>query len=420
MAENFGNRLKNAWNVFMGRDPPVEYQNLGISYAHRPDRPRMSRGTEKTIVTPVLNRIAMDCASIEMMHVKLDVEGRYISTINSEFNNCLTLSANKDQTGRAFFQDAILSMFDEGCVAIVPVDMSVNPYESNSYDILSMRVAKIVNWYPNHVKVQIYNDRTGQTVEIMRPKNQVAIVENPFYVIMNGDNSILKRLIRLLNNSDTLDDQNASGKLDMIIQLPFSVRSDARKETAENRVKDIQAQLQGSNYGIAYIDSTEHVTQLNRSVENNTNSREERLIKMFYSQLGMTEEIMNGTATPEAMQNYYSRSIEPIVSVFADEYKRKFLTKTARTQGQSVMFFRDPFKLMPVNMVADIADKFTRNEIMSSNEIRQVVGRKPVDDPKADELRNKNINAQEDQTFAKVEKEQTNKETKSNGLRLVS
>lgn len=420
MAEDFRNRLKNAWNVFLGRDPPIEYQNLGMSYAQRPDRPRMSRGTEKTIVTPVLNRIAMDCASVEIKHVKLDEDGRYISTIQSGLNNCLTLSANKDQTGRAFVHDAVLSMFDEGCVALVPVDFSVDPYETNSYDVLSIRVAKIVNWYPNHVKVQIYNDRTGQTVEILRPKDQIAIVENPFYVVMNGDNSILKRLIRLLNNSDSLDNQNASGKLDMIIQLPFSIRSEARKETAENRVKDIQAQLQGSNYGIAYIDSTEHVTQLNRSVENNTNSREERLTKMFYSQLGMTEEIMNGTATPEAMQNYYSRCIEPILSAFADECKRKFLTKTARTQGQSIMFFRDPFKLMPVNLVADIADKFTRNEIMSSNEIRQIVGRKPVDDPKADELRNKNINAQEEQTFAKVENEQTNKETKSKGLRLVS
>lgn len=414
MEEDFGSRLRHAWNVFLGRDSPVMYRDLGMSYSMRPDRPRMSRGTEQSIVTPVLNRIAMDCASVEIRHVKLNPEGQYISTIKSGLNTCFTLSANKDQTGRAFFQDAILSMFDEGCIALVPVDLAINPRESTSYDIQSIRVAKIVTWYPDYVRVRIYNDRTGNTEEILRPKKEIAIIENPLYAVMNDSNSILKRLIRVLNNSDTLDDQNASGKLDMIIQLPYSVKSEARRKAADERVKDIQTQLQTSHYGIAYIDSTEHVTQLNRSIENNMNAREERLTKMFYSQLGINEDIMNGTANPEAMQNYYSRSIEPILSAIVDECKRKFLTKTARSQGQSIMFFRDPFKLMPVNMVADIADKFTRNEILSSNEIRQKIGMAPVDDKRANELRNKNINASNDQTFASTDHSQTKESIQPN------
>ena len=391
MEQSFGSRLKHAWNVFRSRDPTSEFGDTGASYYNRPDRPRFTRGNERSITTSVLNRIALDASAIDILHVRLDKNGRFLEEINSGLNNCLTLSANTDQTGRAFKQDAVMSMLDEGCVAIVPTDTTMNPKVTDSYDIETMRVGKIIQWRPQHVQVRLYNEQTGKKEELWLPKKMVAIVENPLYAVMNEPNSTMQRLIHKLGLLDITDEQTASGKLDLIIQLPYVIKTDARRQQAENRRKDIEMQLAGSKYGIAYTDGTEKITQLNRSLENNLMKQVEYLTNQLYSQLGITQTILDGTADEKTMLNYYNRTIEPIVSAIADEMKRKFLTKTARTQNQSIEFFRNPFKLVPVNDIAEIADKFTRNEIMTSNEIRQIVGMKPSDDPKADELRNSNI-----------------------------
>ena len=391
MEQSFGSRLKHAWNVFRSRDPTAEFWDTGASHYNRPDRPRFTRGNERSITTSVLNRIALDASAIDILHVRLDKNGRFLEEINSGLNNCLTLSANTDQTGRAFKQDAVMSMLDEGCVAIVPTDTTMNPKVTDSYDIETMRVGKIIQWRPQHVQVRIYNEQTGKKEELWLPKKTVAIVENPLYAVMNEPNSTMQRLIHKLGLLDITDEQTASGKLDLIIQLPYVIKTDARRQQAENRRKDIEMQLAGSKYGIAYTDGTEKITQLNRSLENNLMKQVEYLTNQLYSQLGITQTILDGTADEKTMLNYYNRTIEPIVSAIADEMKRKFLTKTARTQNQSIEFFRNPFKLVPVNDIAEIADKFTRNEIMTSNEIRQIVGMKPSDDPKADELHNSNI-----------------------------
>ena len=394
MEQTFGSRLKTAWNAFLNRDPTEPYrQNVGISYSYRPDRPRFTRGNEKSIVTSVYNRIALDASAISIQHVRLDENGRFLETIDSGINNCLNLEANIDQTGRAFLQDVVMSMFDEGCVAIVPVDTDDDPEdgEPGSFDILSMRTGKILEWYPRHVKVKVYNDRTGQKEDLILPKDTIAIIENPLYAVINEPNSTMQRLIRKLNLLDVVDEQSSSGKLDLIIQLPYIIKTEARRKQAEQRRKDIEDQLAGSQYGIAYTDGTERITQLNRSVENNLLKQVEYLTNMVYSQLGITTTILDGTADEKTMLNYNNRTIEPIVSAIADAMKRVFLTKTARTQRQSIEYFQDPFKLVPVSDLAEIADKFTRNEIMTSNEIRQIVGMKPSKDPKADELRNKNL-----------------------------
>lgn len=392
METTLVSRIKRAWNAFLNRSPTYGRQGLGASYSYRPDRPRLTRGNDRSIITSVYNRIAIDISSIDIKHCQLDEENRYLDDIDSGLNTCLNLEANIDQTGRAFMQDVIMSMFDEGCVAIVPVDTSVDPNLSSSYDILSMRVGKIVDWYPSHVKIKLYNDRTGNKEELIFPKRNVAIIENPFYAIMNEPNSTMQRLIRKLSLLDVTDEQTASGKLDLIIQLPYVIKTDARRKQAEDRRKDIEKQLAGSKYGIAYTDGTEKITQLNRSVENNLLAQIESLTNQLFSQLGITQSILDGTADEQTMINYYNRTIEPIVWAIVDEMKRKFITKTARTQGKSIMAFRDPFKLVPLNNIADVADKFTRNEILSSNEVRQIIGRKPSDDPKADQLVNSNIN----------------------------
>ena len=383
-------RLRHGWNAFMNRDPTYA-QDLGPSYYYRPDRPRFTRGNERSIVTSVYNRIALDASAITIQHVRLDENGRFLSTIDSDLNKCLTLDANIDQTGRAFLQDAVMSMLDEGCVALVPVETDVDPNDTDSYKIFSIRTGKIVEWRPKHVKVRVYDERTGRKEDITLSKSSVAIVENPLYAVINEPNSTMQRLIRKLSLLDVTDEQTASGKLDLIIQLPYIIKTEARRQQAEQRRKDIEMQLAGSKYGIAYTDGTEHITQLNRSVENNLMKQVEYLTSMLYSQLGITQTILDGTADEKTMINYYTRTIEPIVSAIVDEMKRKFLTKTARSQRQSIEFFRDPFKLVPVNDIAEIADKFTRNEILTSNEIRQIVGIKPSNDPKADELINSNI-----------------------------
>lgn len=390
MELNFGSRLMHAWNAFTNRDPTYP-RTLGESYYNRPDRVQFTRGNERSIATAVYNRIAMDVAAVEIRHVKLDENMRYSSDIDSGLNKCLNLEANIDQTGRAFIQDVVMSMLDEGCVAIVPVDTSMDPTVSGSYSIDSMRTGKIVQWYPQHVKVRLYNDRTGKKQEVTLPKSTVAIIENPLYAVINEPNSTMQRLIRKLSLLDVTDEQTASGKLDLIIQLPYVIKTQSKRDEAERRRKEIERQLAGSKYGIAYADGTERITQLNRSVENNLMKQIEYLTEMLYSQLGITQTVMDGTADERTMLNYNNRSIEPIVSAIVDELKRKFLTKTARSQGQSIMMFRDPFKLVPVNNIAEIADKFTRNEIMTSNEFRQVIGMKPSDDPKADQLVNANI-----------------------------
>ena len=392
----FTDRLQHAWNALMNKDPTYNTQDLGASYAYRPDRPRFSRGNERSIITSVFNRIALDVAAIDFKHCRLDENERYLSTIESGLNSCFTLEANIDQSGRALVQDIVMSMFDEGCIAIVPVDTTLNPNVTGSYDILTMRVGKILEWKPQHVKVRLYNDRTGNKDEIWVPKKTVGIIENPLYSVINEPNSTMQRLIRKLNLLDVIDEQSGAGKLDLIIQLPYVVKSEARRQQAEKRRKDIEDQLAGSKYGIAYADGTERITQLNRSVDNNLMKQIEYLMSMLYSQLGITQAVMDGTADEKVMLNYYNRSIQPIVSAIVDEVKRKFLTKTARSQGQSFMAFRDPFKLVPVNDIAEIADKFTRNEILTSNEIRQVIGMKPSDDPKADELVNSNISQPQD------------------------
>ena len=387
----FMDRIQRGWNAFRNRDPTIDFRDTGMAYYYRPDRPRFSRGNERSITTSVLNRIALDVSSIDIFHVRLDENGRFLSTVDSGLNNCLTLSANADQTGRAFKQDAVMSMLDEGCVALVPVDTSTDPNKTDSYEIETMRVGKIIQWRPQHVQIRLYNEQTGKKDEIWLPKRSVAIVENPLYAVMNEPNSTMQRLIRKLALLDVTDEQTASGKLDLIIQLPYVIKTEARRQQAETRRKDIEMQLAGSKYGIAYTDGTEKITQLNRSVENNLMKQVEYLTNQLYSQLGITQAILDGTADDKTMLNYYNRTIEPIVTAIVDEMKRKFLTKTARTQHQSIQFFRDPFRLVPVNDIAEIADKFTRNEIMTSNEIRQIVGIKPSDDPKADELRNSNI-----------------------------
>lgn len=384
-------RLKHAWNAFTNRDPTGYYQNTGMGYSYRPDRPRLTRGNERSIVTSVYNRIALDASAISIQHVRLDNNDRFKEVIESGLNTCLTLDTNADQTGRAFIQDIVMSMLDEGSVAIVPVDTSFDPEVTNSYEILSMRTGKIVEWYPKHVKVNVYNEQTGRRQDIVVPKNTVGIVENPLYAVINEPNSTMQRLIRKLNLLDVVDEQSSSGKLDLIIQLPYVIKTEARRKQADQRRKDIEMQLSGSKYGIAYTDGTEHITQLNRPVDNNLMKQIEYLTSMLYSQLGITQAILDGSADDKTMLNYYNRTIEPIISAIVDEMKRKFLTKTARSQQQSILFFRDPFKLVPVNDMAEIADKFTRNEIMTSNEIRQIIGMKPSDDPKADELRNSNI-----------------------------
>ena len=391
-----GSRFKHAWNAFVNnRDPTVYYRDTGPGYSYRPDRPRLTRGNERSIVTSVYNRIALDVASINIQHCKLDDDGRYLRTIDSSLNRCLNLTANLDQTGRAFVQDTVMSMLDEGCVAIVPVDTTADPELTESYDILSMRTGKILEWFPKDVRVRLYNEEKGQKEDGILPKKTIGIVENPLYAVINEPNSTMQRLIRKLSLLDVTDEQTASGKLDIIIQLPFVVKSEARRQQAEQRRKEIEMQLAGSKYGIAYTDGTEKITQLNRSVENNLMKQVEYLTNLLLSQLGITQAILDGTADDKTMLNYYSRTIEPIVAAIVDEMERKFLSKTARSQNQSIKFFRDPFKLVPVNDIAEIADKFTRNEIMTSNEIRQIVGLKPSDDPKADQLINSNLNQPE-------------------------
>lgn len=396
MEVTFGSRIKHAWNAFLNKEPTSFYRDIGVSHSYRPDRPRLTRGNERSIVTSVYNRIALDAAAINIQHIRLDENNRFLSVIESGLNGCLTVEANVDQTGRAFIQDAVMSMLDEGAVAIVPVDTTFNPEITGSYDINSMRTGKILDWYPNHVRVRVYNEKTGLKEDIELPKKTVAIVENPLYAVINEPNSTMQRLVRKLNLLDVVDEQSSSGKLDLIIQLPYLIKTEARRQQAEKRRKDIEDQLAGSKYGIAYTDGTERITQLNRSVENNLMKQIEFLTSMLYSQLGITQSILDGTADDKTMLNYYNRTIEPILSAIVDEMKRKFLTKTARSQLQSISLFRDPFKLVPVNEISEIADKFTRNEIMTSNEIRQIIGMKPSDDQKADELRNKNLSVPKD------------------------
>lgn len=392
MEKSFISRLKSGWNAFLAREPTYEYsyRDIGTSFSYRPDRMRFSRGNERSIVTSVYNRIAMDVAEVNLKHCRLDANGRYIEDIKSGLNECLNLEANIDQSGRAFIQDVVMSMFDEGAVAIVPIDTSCDPRLSNSYDILSMRTGKIVGWHPAHVKVRVYNERTGQKEDIVLPKRNVAIIENPLYAVINEHNSTMQRLVRKLNLLDAIDEQSSSGKLDLIIQLPYTIKSELRQQQAEKRRKDIEEQLKGP-YGIAYTDGTERITQLNRPIENNLMKQIEYLTNMLYGQLGITQAVLDGSADEKAMLNYNNRTIEPIISAIADAMKRVFLTKTARSQGQTITFFRNPFKLVPVADIANMADTFTRNEILTSNEFRQILGFKPSDDPKADQLVNSNI-----------------------------
>lgn len=399
MALTFGERLKHSWNAFMNKDPTEtkRYIELGPSNTRRPDMFRPTRGTEKTIVTAIYTRIAMDVAKLDIEHVVVDNNGRYIDTIKSGLNYALTTEANIDQTARAFIQDVVMSMFDEGAVAIVPVDTTLDPLKTGSYDIKTLRVGSIVEWFPQYVKIRLYNDRTGKHEEITLPKKVVSIIENPLYAVMNEPNSVAKRLIRKLTILDAVDEQSGSGKLDLIIGLPYVIKTEARREQAERRRKDIEQQLSGSKYGIAYTDGTEHITQLNRSVENNMWNQIQYLTEMLYNQLGMTKGVFDGTAPEEEMLNYQSRTIEPIVSAITEEMSRKFLTKTARSQNQTIMFFKDPFSLTPTEKIADIADKFTRNAILSSNEMRAIIGYKPVNDQRADELSNKNINQSDEE-----------------------
>ena len=396
MDQSLGSRLKHAWNVFMNRDPTgMSYQVLGGGSSSRPDRVRLSRGNERSVVTSVYNRIAMDVAAIGVRHVRQDQNGRFLYEMESSLNHCLTVEANLDQTSRAFYQDMVMSVLDEGVVAVVPTVYTSSLREGNFYSISSLRTGKITEWFPNAVRVQLYNEQTGRKEEIIRPKNMVAIIENPLYAIINEPNSTMQRLIRKLNLLDLVDEQSSSGKLDLVIQLPYIIKTDARRDQAEKRRRDIEEQLSGSKYGIAYTDGTERITQLNRSVGNNLMSQIEYLTSMLYSQLGISQSVLDGSANEETMLNYYDRTIEPMLSAFVDEFRRKFLTQTARSQLQTISYFRDPFKLVPVNQLAEIADKFTRNEIVTSNEIRQIIGMKPSDDPKADELRNSNLRAPE-------------------------
>ena len=414
---NFYERLQHAWNAFNNKDPTQVYKPdiyYSGSYINQ-SRPRLSIGNERSIINAIFNRIAADVAAVDIRHIKLDENGRYIETVNDGLNSCLTVEANIDQTGRALIQDAVMSMFDEGVVAIVPIDTTINPVFSGAYDILSMRTGKIKEWMPKHVKVDVYNEQTGRRQEVTLPKKMVAIVENPFYSIMNEPNSTLQRLIRKLNLLDVIDEQSGSGKLDLIIQLPYVIKTEARKQQAENRRKDIEMQLAGSKYGIAYTDGTERITQLNRPVDNNLMKQIEYLTDTLMGQLGITNEILNGTANETTMLNYNTRVVAVICTALVEAMRRTFLTKTARTQGQSISFFQDPFKLVPVSAIADIADKFTRNEILSSNEIRGIIGFKPVDDPRADELRNKNLNKSNEEINSPMTSEDKQKEIIQNG-----
>lgn len=396
MELTIGSRLKHAFNAFMNRDPTADYRDTGPGYSTRPDRTRLTRGNERSIVTSIYNRIAIDVAAININHCRIDENDRFVENISSSLNTCLNIEANIDQTGRAFMQDVVMSLLDEGCVAIVPVETTIDPSISSSYDILSMRTGKILEWKPKHIRVRVYNEQTGQREDITVLKKNVAIIENPLYAVMNEPNSTMQRLIRKLNLLDAVDEQSGSGKLDMIIQLPYVIKTEARRKQADKRIKDIEDQLKGP-YGIAYTDGTEKIVQLNRPIENNLMKQIEYLTNMLYSQLGITQTVLDGTADEQTMLNYHSRTIEPIISAIVDEMKRKFLTKTARSQRQTIKFFRDPFRLVPIGNIAEIADKFTRNEVLTSNEIRQIVGMKPSDDPKADRLVNSNLNQPEEQ-----------------------
>lgn len=393
MENSMSRRVKNAWNAFMGRDPTTTYLGYGSSSYYRPDRVHLSAVSGRTIITSIFNRIALDVASIDIKHCLLDENGRFTEEVKDGLDNCLTLEANIDQTAKAFIQDVVISMFDEGSIAIAPIDTIGDPTDTESYDIETMRVGQIVGWYPSHVRLNVYNDRTGRKQELIFAKSEVAIIENPLYAVINEPNSTLQRLLHKISLLDMIDDNNSSGKLDLILQLPYTVRSETKKREAEKRLQSLENQLVGSRYGIGYIDATEKVTQLNRSVENNLFHQVEYLTSMLYSQLGITQSVMDGTADEKTMLNYYSRTIVPILSAITVEIKRKFLSKNARTRGHSIEFFQDPFDLVPVSEISEIADKFTRNEIMTSNEIRQVIGMKPSDDPNADVLRNKNLSA---------------------------
>lgn len=407
--------IKHAWGLFTNtnnKNPTVKPE--GSSYTISPTRPRFTRGNERTIVTSVYNRIAIDASTMDVMHVRLDDEGRFKEPIKSNLNNCLTVEANIDQTSRAFMLDVVISLLDEGCVAVVPVKTTLNPNNTESYDIEELRTGRIMEWFPKHVLVRLYNDETGMYQDITLPKSQVAIIENPLYTIMNEPNSTMQRLIHKLSLLDIIDEESSSGKMDLIIQLPYIIKNDTKRSQAEERRKQIEDQLRGSRYGVAYIDGTEKVTQLNRSVENNILKQVEYLTNLLYSQLGLTQTIMDGTADENAMNNYYNRTVEPVVSAIVDEFHRKFLTKTARTQGQAIMFFRDPFKLMSVTSIADTADKFTRNELLSSNEFRQIIGRKPSTDPKADMLLNKNISHAPEELNGYDNNNQNNQNEESN------
>ena len=392
MDLTFGSRIKHAFNAFMNRDPTPDYRNIGPGHSVRPDRPRFTRGNERTIVTSIYNRIAIDVASINISHCRIDDDNRFVGAISSSLNNCLNLEANIDQTGRAFMQDVVMSMLDEGSVAIVPVETTFDPKKTGSYDIMSMRTGKILEWYPNHVKVRVYNDRTGEREELLLRKEQVAIVENPLYAVINEHNSTMQRLKRKLSLLDSMDERTSTGKLDMIIQLPYVIKSEARRKEADRRRTELETQMSGSTYGIGYIDGTERIVQLNRPLDNNLLKQVEYLTTQLYSQLGITQAILDGTASEQELLNYHSRTIEPIISAIVDEMKRKFLTKTARSQKQTIMFFKDPFKLVPLNTLANVAGVFTMNEIITANEVRQIIGMKPSDDPKADQLVNSNIN----------------------------
>lgn len=418
MELEVGTRLKRAWNAFLNRDPTSNYMDIGMSYSYRPDRPRFTRGNERSIATAVYNRIALDVASLTLNHCKLDDDDRFSEVIDSDLNRCLTLEANVDQTGRAFIQDAVMSMLDEGAVALLPTYTDRDPDKNGSTRIYELRTAKILEWYPQHVRLRAYDDRDGQKKDITVSKRSVAIIENPLFAIINEPNSTMQRLIRKLSLLDVTDEQTASGKLDLIIQLPYIVKSETRRAQAKQRLEDIQNQLAGSKYGIAYTDGTERITQLNRSVENNLMKQVEYLTNLLFSQLGITQSILDGTADEKTMLNYYNRTIEPFVSAIVDEMKRKFLSETARTRKHTIMFFRDPFKLVPVNDIAEIADKFTRNEIMTSNEIRQKIGMKPSSDPKADELVNSNINQANERTDPNQQPVNENKEETDNGQNL--
>lgn len=400
MELSFGARLKHAFDVFRNREPTFGNYNMGVGYSYRPDRIRLTRGNERSIVTSIYNRIALDVSALDITHCRLDDNGRFLENMKSPLNNCLQLEANIDQTGRSFIQDVVISMLDEGCVVIVPVETDSDPTISNSFDILSMRTGKIIDWYPQHVRIRVYNEKKGIKEDIVLPKKSVAIIENPLYAVINEPNSTMQRLIRKLNLLDVIDEQSGAGKLDIIVQLPYTTKSELRRQQAEERRNDIEKQLTNSKYGIAYADINEKITQLNRPVENNLMNQIEYLTTQLYGQLGITQAILDGTANEQTLLNYQSRTIEPIVSAIVDEMKRKFLTKTARSQNQTITFFRDPFKLVPVNSIADIADKFTRNEVLTSNEIRQIIGMKPSDDPKADQLINSNLNHPDEGTDA--------------------